>query len=131
MMIGPDRNLTAWASIFICLGLTACAAPTKEAPWVKAGADDSTILRELRECETQANDAFASERAIIDKKVGLSWMLQGFAVVPLQRQIMLQEAAKHAEEVFDYWMRTKGFTRPEDELLRPLPAGSLAVEQVR
>lgn len=130
-MIGPDRRPTAWASIFICLGLAVCAAPTKAPPWVKAGAGDPTIVRELRECETQASDAFVSERAIIDKKVGLSWMLQGFAVVPLQRQIMLQEAAKHAEEVFDYCMRTKGFTRPEAELLRSLPPGSLAVEQVR
>jgi hypothetical protein len=49
-------------------------------------------------------------------------MLQGFAVVPLQRQIMLQEAANYAEEVFDDCMRTKGFTRPEAELLRPFAA---------
>jgi hypothetical protein len=111
--IGPDRHLTAWASIFICLGLTACLAPTIAPPWVKAGADSLTIEREVHECEAQSNDAFASERAIIDKKVGLSWMLQGFVVVPFQRQTMLQEAAKRAKEVFDNCMRTKGFTKED------------------
>jgi hypothetical protein len=50
-------------------------------------------------------------------------MLQGFVVVPLQGQIMLQEAAKHAEEVFDDCMRTKGFTRPSrSRSARRLPA---------
>jgi hypothetical protein len=112
-MIRPDKRLAARASIFICLGLAVCAAPTKAPPWVKAGADDSTIGRELRECEAQANDTFASERAIIDKKVGLSWMLQGFAVVPLQRQILLQAAAKHGEQVFNNCMRFDGFTKED------------------
>jgi hypothetical protein len=112
-MIRPDRRLVAWASISICLGLAVCAAPPKALPWVKAGADDATIVRELHECEAQANDAFASERAIIDKKVGLSWMLQGYVVVPLQRQILLQEAAKHAEAVFNNCMRSKGYTKED------------------
>ena len=112
-MIGPDRRLAARASIFICLGLAVCAAPAKAPHWVKAGADDSTIEREVHECEAQANDTFASERAIIDKKVGLSWMLQGLAVVPLQRQILLQEAAKHGEQVFNDCMRANGFTKED------------------
>jgi hypothetical protein len=68
-MIGPDRRPTARASIFFCLWLAVCAAVTKAPPWLKAGADDPTIVRELRECETQASDAFASERTIIDKKL--------------------------------------------------------------
>jgi hypothetical protein len=83
-------------------GLAVCAAPPTKTPhWVKAGADDPTIERDVHECEARANDAFASERAIIDQKAGLSWMLQGYVIVPLQREILLQEAAKHAEEVFD------------------------------
>jgi hypothetical protein len=113
MMIGADRQLVACGSILICLGLVACAAPTKPPHWVKAGADDPTIEREAHECEAQANDVFASERKIIDKKVGLSWMLQGFAMVPLQRQIMLQEAAEHAKQVFYSCMRAEGFTKEE------------------
>jgi hypothetical protein len=110
-MIGGNKRPTVWASIFICLGLAVCAAPPKPPSWVKAGADDPTMVRELHECEAQANDVFARERAIIDNKVGLSWMLQGYAIVPLQRQLMLQEAAKNAEEVFNNCMRTKGFTK--------------------
>ena len=110
-MIGPARRQTPWASLLICLGLAVFVAPTKPPHWVKAGADDPTMERELHECEAQANDAFASERSIIDKKAGLSWMLQGFVIVPLQRQLMLQEAAKHAEEVFNNCMHTEGFTR--------------------
>jgi hypothetical protein len=115
-MMGPDRRLAAGASIFICLGLAVCVAPTSAPPWVKAGADHLTIEREVHECEAQSNDAFASERAIIDEKVGLSFMLQGFAVIPLQRQILLQEAAEHAKQVFNDCMRANGFTKGGDQL---------------
>jgi hypothetical protein len=111
IMIKPRP--AAWTSILICLGLAVCGAPPQAPHWVKAGPDDPTIEREVYECEAQANNAFASQRAVIDKKVGLSWMLQGFAVVPLQRQIMLREAAKRAEEVFNSCMRVQGFTKEE------------------
>jgi len=110
-MMSPDRRLAAGASIFICLGLAVCVAPTITPPWVKAGADHLTTEREVHECEAQSNDSFASERAIIDEKVGLSFMLQGYAVIPLQRQIMLQEAAEHAKQVFNDCMRANGFTK--------------------
>ena len=54
----------AAAAAFGCLLLTVCAAQTTTTiGWVKAGADDQTISRELRDCNAQASAALASEQA--------------------------------------------------------------------
>jgi hypothetical protein len=104
----PAIGLTA--SVFICLGLAVCAAPTTP-HWQKAATDDATTERELRDCNDQANAALARQQALIDETVGRNWMLQGFAVVPLQRQLLLQQATEDSERVLDNCMRGKGFTK--------------------
>ena len=45
----------AAAGMFCCLLLTVCTAHTPVATgWVKTGADDATITRELQDCNSQA-----------------------------------------------------------------------------
>ena len=110
-MIGLDRLPQAVVSVFVCLGLAVCVAPTTPPRWLKAGADDATTERELRDCNEQASGILASEQEIIDATVGRNWMLQGIAVVPLERQLKLREAAEHAEQVLSSCMRAKGFTK--------------------
>jgi hypothetical protein len=110
-IIGPNRRLHAAASVFLCLLLAVCAAPSTPARWLKAGADGATTDRELSDCNEQASAWLASEQRIIDATVGRNWMLQGMAVVPLQRQLMRQEAAENAEQVLNNCMRAKGFTK--------------------
>jgi hypothetical protein len=103
----PASGLTA--SVSICLGLAVCVAPTTP-HWQKAATDDATTERELSDCNDQANAALASQQALIDEEVGRNWMLQGFAVVPLQRQLLLQQATEDSKRVVDSCMRAKGFT---------------------
>src|SRR5215471_8813806 len=98
---------------FICLVLAACAAPPEPPRWVKAGTNDATTVRELSDCRGQASAALASEEEMIDATVGRNWMLQGLAVVPLQRQLLRQQAAEHAKQGFNSCMLTKGFTLKE------------------
>ena len=50
---------------------------------------------------------------MIEATVGRNWMLQGVAVVPLQRQLLRQQAAEHAKQGFNSCMLTKGFTLKE------------------
>ena len=98
------------AAVFICLALVACAAPTPP-DWVKAGSDAATTESELSDCHAQANARLASEEERIEASVGLNWLLQGNPVVPLQRELLLQRAAKNAEQLFNNCMRAKGFTK--------------------
>ena len=58
-----DASLWAAAAIAICLLLSVCAA-TREVRWVKTGAGDATVSRELQDCNAQASAGFASERGI-------------------------------------------------------------------
>jgi hypothetical protein len=79
--------------------------------WVKAGADDQTVARELNDCNTQANAALASEQGInadINATLGRNWQLGG--TQGIEAQSMRQQAAGYADQVFNNCMRAKGFT---------------------
>jgi hypothetical protein len=112
MMHRDDRfSLRVAAGIFGCLFLTVCAETT-EVRWVKTGADDQTISRELRDCNAQANAALASEQGInadISATLGRNWTLG--STMPVEQQAMRQQAAGHADQVLNNCMRAKGFTK--------------------
>jgi hypothetical protein len=61
----PRRALSTAGAALNCLLLTVCAGQTPTATnWVKSGADDQTITRELADCNAQANAALANEQGI-------------------------------------------------------------------
>ena len=111
-MIG-DRGLQAVAALFGPVLLAVCSAPaTTEVRWVKAGADDETISRELRDCNAQANSALASERGInqdINATLGGNWQLSGTSAI--EHQSMSAQAAGYADQVLNNCMRAKGFSK--------------------
>jgi hypothetical protein len=110
-MTYPDARRRA-AAIAVCLLLSVCAAPTTEVRWVKAGADDAAISRELQDCNSQANAALASERGInqdINATLGGNWQFSGTAQI--EQQSMRAQAAGRADQVLSNCMRAKGFTR--------------------
>lgn len=107
------RYLSTFMAATGCLLLTVCAgqAPTPNA-WVKAGADDQTIARELADCSAQANAALANEQGInadINATLGRNWQLGG--TQGLQHQSMGRQAAGLADQVLNSCMRAKGFTK--------------------
>jgi hypothetical protein len=92
--------------------LAGCAAPATTIRWVKTGADDETISRELRDCSAQANAALASERGInqdINATLGGNWQFSGTAGI--ENQAMRQQSDGYADQVLNSCMRAKGFTR--------------------
>ena len=111
-MIG-DRGLQAVAALFGPVLLAVCAAPaTTEVRWVKTGADDETISRELRDCNAQANSALTSERGInqdINATLGGNWQLSGTSAI--EHQSMGAQAAGYADQVLNSCMRAKGFSK--------------------
>lgn len=99
-----------------CLLLTACAGETTTTMttlnWVKTGADEQTIARELRDCNAQANAALASEQGInadINATLGRNWQLGGTQAV--EAELMRRQASSYADQVLNNCMRAKGFTR--------------------
>jgi hypothetical protein len=109
-MIGHDDRSTA--VVFGCLLLAACAGSTGPTQWVKAGADDEAVARELRDCSAQAQAALASERGInedINATLGRNWVLSH--TVPVEQQSLRSQAADYAEQVRDSCMRAKGFVK--------------------
>ena len=111
-MIYRDACLRAVAAGLICLLLTVCTAPATETRWVKTGADDATVLRELQDCNAQANAALASERGInqdINATLGGNWQFSGTA--PIEQQSMRAQAVGYADKVLNDCMRAKGFTK--------------------
>lgn len=109
-----DRDISFRAAVGLtfCLLLTVCAGSAPATKWVKAGADDQAISRELQDCSAQANAALANEQGInqdINATLGRNWQLsQTTAVVG---QSMRHQAAGYADQVLDNCMRAKGFTR--------------------
>jgi hypothetical protein len=107
------RRLPAVGAALCCLLLTVCAGQAPIAKnWVKRGADDQTIARELADCNTQANAALASERGInadINATLGRNWRLGG--TQPIEEQSMRREASGYADQVLNNCMRAKGFTK--------------------
>ena len=107
------RPLPAAGAALGCLLLTACAGqgPTTT-NWVKAGADDQTIARELADCNAQANAALANERGInqdINATLGGNWQLSGTSAI--EHQSMNAQAAGYADQVLNNCMRAKGFSK--------------------
>ena len=107
-----DRGLRL-SALFGPLLLAVCAAPaTTEVQWVKAGADDQTVFRELRDCTAQANAAAANEHGInqdINATLGGNWQFSG--TLGIQDQAMRQQAAGLADRVLNSCMLAKGFSK--------------------
>jgi hypothetical protein len=114
-MIAHDGRprLPALVAALGCLLLTVCTAQTTTATgWVKTGADDQTVSRELSDCNAQASAALATERGInadINATLGRNWQLGGTRGV--ETQSMRQQAAGYADQVLNNCMRAKGFTK--------------------
>ena len=112
-MIGRDTPLLAAAGVSLCLLLAVCAAPaTTEVHWVKTGADDETISRELRDCNAQANAAQATEHGInqdINATLGGNWQFSGTSAI--EQQSMRAQTAGYADQVLNSCMRAKGFSK--------------------
>ena len=108
-----DRGLRGLGALFGPLLLAVCAAPaTTEVQWVKAGADDQTVFRELRDCTAQANAAAANEHGInqdINATLGGNWQLSGTSGI--MHQSMSAQTAGFADQVLNSCMRAKGFTK--------------------
>jgi hypothetical protein len=109
-----DRRLVCAAAALGCLLLTVCAGETTTTTtnWMKTGADEQTVARELHDCNDQANAALASEQGInadISATLGRNWQLGGTQTV--EAQSMRRQAASYADQVLNNCMRAKGFTR--------------------
>jgi hypothetical protein len=110
-MIG-DRGLGGVVALFAPLLLAVCTTGPTEVRWVKTGADDKAVVRELEDCNAQADAALASERGInqdINATLGGNWQFSGTAGI--QNQAMAQQASGFADRVLNGCMRAKGFTR--------------------
>ena len=109
----PRRALSTAGAALSCLLLTVCAGQTPTATnWVKSGADDQTITRELADCNAQANAAFANEQGInadINATLGRNWQLGG--TQSIEAQSMRRQAGGYADQVLNNCMRAKGFSK--------------------
>jgi alkylation response protein AidB-like acyl-CoA dehydrogenase len=112
MTIRNRRRLPAAGAALSCLLLAVCAGQTTTArDWVKGGADDQTIARELADCNAQANAALANEHGInadINATLGRNWQLGGTQTI--EAQAMRRQASGYADQVLDNCMRAKGFS---------------------
>jgi hypothetical protein len=110
-MVG-DRGLRAVAAFCGPLLLTVCTSGPTTVRWVKAGADDETIARELRDCNARADAAQANERGInqdINATLGRNWQFSG--TLGIQDQAMRQQAAGFADRILNSCMLDKGFSK--------------------
>ena len=107
------RPLPAAGAALGCLLLTVCAGQTPTATnWVKRGADDQAIARELADCNAQANTALANEQGInadINATLGRNWQLGG--TENIEAQSMRRQAGGYADQVLNNCMRDKGFSK--------------------
>jgi hypothetical protein len=111
-MILCKRHLGAAAGVCIGLQLLACSGTPTTTTWVKTGADEEAIARELRDCNQRANAALASEQGInqdINATLGRNWQLG--STLGIQDQAMRQQAAGYADQVLNNCMIAKGFTK--------------------
>ena len=112
-MTGLETRLRAGAGVPLCLLLAVCAGPTTtEVRWVKTGASDETVSRELQDCNAQADAALASERGInqdINATLGGNWQFSGTSAI--EHQSMNAQSAGYADRVLNSCMQAKGFTR--------------------
>jgi hypothetical protein len=107
------QPLSTAIAALCCLMLTVCTAQTTTTiTWVKAGADDRAVARELSDCNAQANAALANEQGInadINATLGRNWQLGGTQGV--ETQSMRQQAGAYADQVLNSCMQAKGFIR--------------------
>jgi hypothetical protein len=114
-MINRDDRLRPprAAAVLGCLWLTVCSAQTTTTTeWVKTGADDQTVARELQDCNAQAGAALARQQGInadINATLGRNWQLGGTQAI--EAQTMRQQASGYADQVLNSCMRAKGFTK--------------------
>src|SRR5215467_11184476 len=111
MTIQNRRYLISVAALG-CILVACTGQTTSTTNWVKVGADDQTIARELADCNAQANAALANEQGInadINATLGRNWQLGG--TQGIQAQSMRQQAASYADQVLNSCMRAKGFTK--------------------
>jgi hypothetical protein len=113
MIARDNRPRPAAAAALACLWLTFCTAQTTtEVRWVKTGADDQTVVRELNDCNAKANAALANEQGInadINATLGRNWQLSSTQTI--QAQSMRQQAAAIADQVLNNCMQAKGFKK--------------------
>jgi hypothetical protein len=107
------RRLSAAGAALSCGLLTVCGGQNPTATnWVKAGADDQTIARELADCNAQANAALANEQGInadINATLGRNWQLGG--TQGIEAQSMRRQAGGYADQVLNNCMRANGFSK--------------------
>ena len=111
-MIVGKRHLVAAAGFLIFLQFVACGGTTTTTRWVKTGADEEAIARELRDCNQQANAALASERGInqdINATLGRNWQMGG--TLGIEDQAMRAQAEGYADRILNNCMLAKGFTK--------------------
>jgi hypothetical protein len=93
------------------IALAGCAGAAVPQHWVKAGADDAAVTREVNDCQAQANAAQRTQQGINEDRsatLGRNWALS--YTTGLQDQTMRQQAAAAADQAFNNCMRAKGFT---------------------
>ena len=111
MTIRNPRYLISAAALG-CLLVACTGQTTSTTNWVKVGADDQTIARELADCNAQANAALASEQGInadINATLGRNWQLGG--TENIESQSMRRQAGGYADQVLNNCMRAKGFSK--------------------
>ena len=111
MTIQNRRYLISVAALG-CILVACTGQTTSTTNWVKVGADDQTIARELADCNAQANAALANEQGInadINATLGRNWQLGGTQTI--EAQAMRRQASGHADQVLNNCMRAKGFTK--------------------
>ena len=101
------------AAISAVLAATACTAPQQvQVRWVKSGADDATVTREVNDCRAQAAAVNGTQQGINQDRsatLGRNWALS--YTTGLQDQTMQQQTAAVVDQAFNNCMRAKGFTR--------------------
>jgi hypothetical protein len=108
----PSTPRRPRAGLALGLLLAACAGPETPVKWVKAGADDQTIARELEDCSSQANLALSREQGInqdISATLGRNWQMS--QTTPIVDRSMTRQANNLADQVLNSCMRSKGFSR--------------------
>jgi hypothetical protein len=107
-----SRALRTTVALLAPLLVAVCATAPTEVRWVKTGADDAAIERELNDCNTQANAALASERGInqdINATLGGNWQFSGTSAI--ENQSLRAQAAGYADRVLNNCMLAKGFSK--------------------
>jgi hypothetical protein len=102
------------AAVAACLLLTVCASPpaTTTTNWIRTGADDATVSREVADCRAQANAAVRNQQGInqdISATLGRNWQMS--QTTGIEDQSMRQDAAAAATQTFNSCMRAKGFKK--------------------